>query len=83
MTSPTGSSIQLLSTTSSPNHSNGAHPLTAGGGLLQGGSPGSSHLHGLHEAQSLMHMTGGAGGVGLMPAPSYDTGELTELKKRR
>lgn len=77
LTSPTGSSIQLLG--GSPNH-NGGHSLI---GLQSGasGSPGNSHL-GLQDHQSAM--LAGASGVG-MGAPTYDGGVemATEMKKRR
>lgn len=80
LTSPTDSSIQLMS---SPPH-NGAHPLIG----LQGGggeaSPAHSHLQGgLQDPQSVAMQMAGGSGSGLMGAPSYDGGELTELKKRR
>lgn len=74
LTSPTGSSIQLLGSPS--HHNNGAHPLIG----LQGGSSGVGD--GLQDPQVAMQLAGGSGS-GMMMAPTYDGAEMTEMKKRR
>lgn len=78
LTSPSGSSIQLMG---SPSHNGAPHPLIgihgAEGSHLQAGGGGLQDPH----AALAMQMPGGSGG--LIPAPSYDNGELAELKKRR
>lgn len=75
MTSPTGSSIQLLGSPS--HHNNGAHPLIG----LQGGSS-SGGGDGLQDPQVAMQLAGGSVS-GMMMAPTYDGAEMTEMKKRR
>lgn len=84
LTSPTGSSLQLLSG-GSPGH-NGSHALLGLGGPSAGviGPSGTSHLvGGLPGDHQVNHMAaGGSGGV-VMGPPSYDGSEMVELKKRR
>lgn len=79
LTSPTGSSIQLL--TGSPNHNGGHSSLIGGlGGVGVVGMP-ESHM-GVQEHQANMLAASGSSGI-VMGAPSYDGGELIEMKKRR